>query len=132
TVDGVIEAEDRKAALQILTKRGLFPSSLEAFGGSVPVAATKPASLKPASMSGISFGARVARKDITAFTGEMSTLLGAAIPIPQALDGLSEEEENPVLKAAVQQISESVRKGAALSAAMDEHPKMFNKLYVSM
>ena len=28
-VKGVIEAEDRKGALQLLGKRGLFPSSLE-------------------------------------------------------------------------------------------------------
>src|SRR5258706_1542979 len=32
----------------------------------------------------------------------------------------------------VVQISESVRKGASLSVAMEEHPKAFTKLYVSM
>ncbi len=32
-IEGVIEAEDRKAALQLLGKRGLFPSRLEAGAG---------------------------------------------------------------------------------------------------
>ncbi len=62
----------------------------------------------------------------------MGALLGAAIPIPQALDGLGEEEENPALRAIVLKIADSVRKGAAFSAALEEHPKLFSKLYVSM
>ena len=77
-------------------------------------------------------GGRVSGKDITAFTREMGALLGAAIPIPQALDGLGEEEENPAMRAIVLKIADSVRKGAALSAALEEHPKLFSKLYVSM
>jgi type II secretory pathway component PulF len=71
---------------------------------------------------------RVSGKDVTAFTREMGALLSAAIPIPQALDGLGEEEENPALRAIVLKIADSVRKGAALSAALAEHPKLFSNL----
>src|SRR5207249_1409070 len=42
------------------------------------------------------------------------------------------EEENPALKTLVLKISDSVRKGASLSAALDDHPRLFSKLYVSM
>src|SRR2546425_11395401 len=80
----------------------------------------------------VRFGQRIKRKEITAFTREMAALLGAAIPIPQALDGLGEEEENPALRAVVLKISDSVRKGAAFAAALEEHPRLFSKLYVSM
>ena len=62
----------------------------------------------------------------------MGALLAAAIPIPQALEGLGEEEENPALRSTVLKIADSVRKGAALSAALEEHPKSFSKLYISM
>jgi type II secretory pathway component PulF len=123
SVKGVIEAEDRRAALQLLGRRGLCPSSLEA--------ASPPAgSLTKASESHL--GGRIGRKDITAFTREMSALLGAAIPIPQALDGLGEQEENPALRAVVLKVSDTVRKGASFSGALDEHPRLFSKLYVSM
>jgi general secretion pathway protein F len=61
----------------------------------------------------------------------MSALLGAAIPIPQALDGLG-QVENSALKAVVLKLADSVRKGAAFSAALEEHPALFSKLYVSM
>ena len=62
----------------------------------------------------------------------MGALLSAGIPIPQALDGLGEEEESPALKAVVLKISDSVRKGASFSAALDDHPRLFSKLYVNM
>jgi general secretion pathway protein F len=131
SVEGVIEAEDRKTALQLLGRRGLFPSSLEAASAKdAPPASGSAASLAPASETHL--GARIRRKDITAFTREMSALLGAAIPIPQALNGLGEQEENPALRAVVLQISDTVRKGASFSAALDQHPRLFSKLYVSM
>jgi general secretion pathway protein F len=123
-VKGEIEADDRKAALQMLGARGLYPSVLES------CAAARPP-LAPPSHAGV-IGGRVSGKDVTAFTREMGALLGAAIPIPQALDGLGAEEENPALRAIVLKIAESVRKGAAFSAALEEHPKLFSKLYVSM
>jgi type II secretory pathway component PulF len=130
-VKGEIEAEDRKSALQILGERGLFPSTLE-------IRAPTGASAAPVLLVPEQHGAevhtsgRVKKKEITAFTRELGALLGAAIPIPQALDGLGEEEENPALRAAVLKLADSVRKGAALSAAMEEQPKLFSRLYISM
>ena len=127
-VAGTIEAEDRKAALRLLGERGLFPSALElcaaqAGGGTSTAAKTN---------LDLSIGKGVGRKQITAFTYEMSALLAAGIPIPQALEGLGEHEKNPVLRATILEISDSVRKGTAFSTALDGHPKLFSKLYVNM
>ena len=127
-VQGVIEADDRRAALQQLGQRGLFPSSLE------PCAAngeSKAAGAAPAAVS-IRFGSGIRRKEITAFTQEMSALLGAGIPIPQALASLGEQEENVPLRAVILKIADGVRKGESFSAALAEHPKLFGKLYTSM
>jgi len=130
-VKGVIEAEDRRGALQLLGRQGLFPSILEASSTDAAAAAPAPATV-PAQRQGQALSGRIRRKDITAFTREMSALLGASIPIPQALDGLGEQEENPALREVVLEIGEAVRKGAAFSAALEGHPKLFGKLYVSM
>jgi type II secretory pathway component PulF len=135
-VQGVIEANDRRAAIQLLGQRGLYPSTLEASrnGGETVATAittsTTPDTAKPA--AGLRFSAGVKRKEVTSFTREMAALLAAAIPIPQALDSLGEEEENPSLREVVLGLSASVKKGIAFSAALDEHPKLFGKLYVSM
>ena len=131
SVNGEIEAEDRKAALRMLGARGLFPSVLENCS-QTKEAAVRPVLTPQQHVGTASAGGRVSGKDITAFTREMGALLGAAIPIPQALDGLGQEEENPALRAIVLKIADSVRKGAAFSAALEEHPKLFSKLYVSM
>jgi general secretion pathway protein F len=153
SVEGVIEAEDRKSALRLLGQRGLFPSNLELYlGGAAAVPALERASpdsqrVRPAERRGsrdarglatelrtkeFRLGSKIKRKEVTAFTREIAALLGASIPIPQALGGLGEEEENPALREVVLNITDSVRKGAALSAALEEHPRLFNKLYVSM
>src|SRR4051794_28609751 len=98
SVRGVVEAEDRKAALRLLSERGLFPSNLEVCksnGGAATAAAvtTAPLLTAPARAAG---GRRksISRKDIAAFTRELSALVAAGIPIPQALDSLGAEEEN--------------------------------------
>ncbi|MBC8095373.1 MAG: type II secretion system F family protein [Akkermansiaceae bacterium] len=135
--EGVIQAEDRKAALQLLGKRGLYPSNLELCsangnGSSNGNSAPAFAEARESGKSGGGFGHRIKGKQITAFTREMAALLGAAIPIPQALSGLGEEEENPALRDVILKLADSVRKGIAFSAALDEHPRLFSKLYVSM
>src|ERR1017187_10496467 len=130
-VAGVIEADDRKSALRLLGQRGLFPSNLEinSANGALDNKTPKTQTGQPANFS---FGHRIKRKDITALTREISALLAAAIPIPQALDSLGEEEENPALKAVVLKTADSVRKGASLSVSLEEHPQLFGKLYSSM
>jgi general secretion pathway protein F len=136
SIKGVIEAEDRKSALQILSQKGLYPSVLEMSEAAVGNAArpkSKNAEIVGSEhKKGFSFGSGVRRKEVTAFTGEMAALLTAAIPIPQALDGLGEEEPNLTFRAIILHIAESVRKGTSISSAMEEHPQLFSKLYVSM
>src|SRR6185369_13095996 len=84
-VKGVIEAEDRKTALQLLGKRGLFPSLLESSevslraGGSAAKAGETVLAVGEATKSwdaNIRIGPRIRRKEMTAFTREMGTLLG--------------------------------------------------------
>ena len=76
-VSGVIQADDRKSALQLLGQKNLFPSLLETIS-SGENSAEKSGAAKKAEAH---FGRRIKRKDITAFTREISALLAAAIPI---------------------------------------------------
>jgi len=139
SVNGVIEAEDRRAALQQLSRRGLFPSRLEATGSSpaaraeVLAGSSAPKATAAQSTSPRwSFGSGIKSRDITAFSRQMAALLAAAIPIPQALEGLGEEEENPALRAVLMELADGVRTGASFSGALAAHPKLFGNLYVSM
>ena len=108
SVEGLIEAEDRKAALRLLGQRGLFPASLE-ISFSNREAAAPAVGQVAARTAAAGYAKQIRRKDITTFTREMSALLAAAIPIPQALDGLGEQEENPTDPASAAQAMEAIR-----------------------
>ena len=128
SASGVVEADDRRAALRLLAARGVFPAELEAVSGPASSATAAPAS-RP---GGIRFGTGIRRKEITAFSRELAALLGAAIPIPQAIEGIADEEANPALKVVLQKIAAEVKGGISLSAAMAQEPKLFGGLYTSM
>ncbi len=131
-IQGEIMAEDRKSAIRLLGERKLYPSRLEA-ASSMPMAGPGVTRPRPDTLfTPRRLGLGIKRREITAFTREMAALLGASIPIPQALDGLGEEEENPALRQVVLKLAESVRKGTAFSAALEEHPRLFSKLYINM
>lgn len=134
-VSGEIEADDRRAALRTLGQRGLFPSRLEsaAAATAAPTRAAVAAVPRPAANPARwSPGLRVRRKDVTALTRQMAALLGAAIPIPQALEGLGEEEENPAVRAVLLELAAAVRTGASFSGALAAHPRLFGNLYISL
>src|SRR5262245_59048446 len=87
--EGVVEANDRRAALQALGRRGLFPSKLELCdtGENGSRVAIRPEAQRPAASAPAaapvrpagSSGGRISRKEITEFTRGLSALLGAAI-----------------------------------------------------
>lgn len=130
-VKGTIEAEDRRTALRLLAGRGLFPSSLESVAETGARRATGTVEATPPA-SGFRFGTGIRRKEVTAFSREMSALLGAGIPIPQAIEAIASEEANPAMKAVVEQMAGDVKTGISLSAAMAHHPRLFGSLYTSM
>jgi len=133
-VAGVVEAEDRRSALRLLAERGLFPSSLEPCSGTPKPTGTAESTAAAPSQPDSRFriGSGIRGREITAFSREMSALLDAAIPIPQALEGIAAEESNPALKALVETIARDVRTGASFSAALARHPRHFGSLYASM
>lgn len=130
---GLIEARDRENALDVLAARGLFPLALEADSRARSAASTK-ASVKPADVptTGPRTSPRISRKEITAFTRELASLLEASIPIPRALDGLGEQNENEKLRLVIQELNTRVRGGESLSTAMQRYPRLFPGFYSSM
>ena len=123
---GTLEASDKRTAIKELRSQSLVPTSLK------PVTANQGSSKAQISTAEGKRRGRVGRKQITSFTRELAALLGAGIPVSQALSSLSEEEENAALSQIIQELSEGLRSGLALSEAMEAKPKLFNDLYVSM
>ena len=77
-------------------------------------------------------GSSVRTKELATFTKQLAIMIEAGIPILQVLEIIFRSERNPVLKRAARSIAMDVKEGKTLSEAMEKHPRVFDKLYVSL
>ncbi|MGH7829047.1 MAG: type II secretion system F family protein, partial [Candidatus Binatia bacterium] len=123
-VEGVIEAEAENGVVSRLHEMGCVPLRIAAPGETS--SKTLP----------ISFGffprERVGQWELLHFTQELSTLLGAGLPLDRSLSVLTNLAEGEKLKKTVRLLFEGVRAGKALSAVMAEYPDVFPRLYINM
>ena len=76
------------------------------------------------------FAARKVRlAALSAFTREFRSLLGAGMPLAEALQRLEARRDDPFLAAAVADARRKVEQGAALDQAMADNPAVFDALY---
>ncbi|UCE25854.1 MAG: type II secretion system F family protein [Candidatus Zixiibacteriota bacterium] len=80
----------------------------------------------------IKIGTGVKRIEVSRFTRQFATMIGAGLPMVQCLDILATQMENKELAKIVQQVKDSVQGGATLSEALARHPKIFDQLYTNM
>lgn len=87
---------------------------------------------KKAANIDIKFGTGIARLDVSRFTRQFATMIGAGLPMVQCLDILASQMENKELAKVVAQVKDGVQGGATLSEALARHPKIFDTLYTNM
>lgn len=77
-------------------------------------------------------GTGIKNVEVSRFTRQFATMIGAGLPMVQCLDILASQSENKELSKIVTQVREGVQGGATLSDAMARHPKVFDGLYTNM
>src|SRR6202040_3410102 len=78
------------------------------------------------------FGGGVKAKELSIFTRQFSVMIDAGLPLVQCLEILAGQQENKLFQKVLAATRASVEGGATLSAAMRQHPKVFDSLYVNM
>lgn len=78
------------------------------------------------------FGSGVDPKDLVKFIRQFATMIDAGLPLVQCLEILSSQEPNPVFRAALVDIKQTVEQGATFSDALKRHPKIFDELFVNL
>ena len=117
TVAGEMQAKDRKDLERMLRGRRVLVSQVN----------KKAAEIK------LSFGSKkVAKVDISRFTRQFATMIGAGLPMVQCLEILSAQSERPEMKRIINEVRESVSSGTTLSEALSKHRKVFDELYTNM
>jgi type IV pilus assembly protein PilC len=75
---------------------------------------------------------KVKPQDLVVFTRQMATMMDAGLPLVQSLTALEEQTDDKGFKSVLRNVTESVERGQSFSEALSEHPRVFNRLYVSM
>ena len=71
-------------------------------------------------------------KDLAVFTRQFSVMIDAGLPLVQCLEILAGQQENKTFESVLTTTRASVEGGATLSAAMRQHDKVFDALYVNL
>ncbi len=78
------------------------------------------------------FGGGVSPKELAIFTRQFSVMIDAGLPLVQCLEILASQQENRTFQKILTATRGAVEGGATLSAAMRQHEKVFDALYVNM
>ena len=114
-VKGNIQAEDESTAGRLLIDQGYIPESITEEGGGL-------------------FGGkgRVTTKDRIMFTRQLSTLIGAGLPLATSLRTVAEQTQSKSMKSVVEEILTSVESGKTLYDSFSQFPDIFNGVYLAL
>jgi general secretion pathway protein F len=122
---GHLTAENPRLARSKLRQDGIFLTELSEGGAEASASGEARSRFRLPSFQ------RVSPLDLALATRQLSTLIGAGIPLVGALGALTEQVENPRLKSVLGQVRDRVNEGASLADALLAAGP-FPDLYVSM
>lgn len=126
-VSGTITAKSKTEAIGELKKKNLTVVEVNSSGGGKDTA--KKGGSK--SLMRILTGG-VKKDEVVVFTRQLATMVGAGIPILEALEIQKDQAESASFRDVLATVVDSVRGGADLSKALERHPRIFPDLYVNM
>lgn len=121
TKKGVIEAINEAAVMETLQKQGLRPLSVST--------GKKAGGIGGGSLFG---PGKVKTADLVIFTRQLSTMIGAGVPLLRSLNALAEHSESAALKAILTSIIKDIEGGAGFGDTLAKHPETFSDVYVNM
>jgi type IV pilus assembly protein PilC len=120
-MSGVLTAANIAAASQQLRDRGEYILQLSPVESQVKKKGV-----------GLSLSLGPSQKDVQNFTSQLSVMIRAGISIRAAIEGISEQVENPKFKEMLVQMKRDVESGKQFSDALLRYPKVFSPLYINM
>lgn len=125
TLKGILDADSDVAAREKLRSSGIFPVEVKE-----ALSKSKGLPSGPGSMVRLLRGVKPG--EVSVMTRQLSTLLGAGVPLVRSLDSLITQMTNPLFKRVMAQIKESVNEGNSLAFSLSQHPNTFSNVYVNM
>ncbi|GBE40539.1 type II secretion system protein F [bacterium BMS3Bbin09] len=116
-VKGELTAESKEEVQSYLRKQRIVPRNIAE---------------KPKPLFGGMGATPIKNKDIVIFTRQFATMIGAGLPLIQALDILSKQTDNKTFGTVITDIKVEVEGGSTFADALRKYPKIFNDLYSNM
>jgi type IV pilus assembly protein PilC len=118
TVSSMVQAESETSAAKLLIEQGLMPLDIREINedGSFFSRLTN----------------RITTKDKIVFLRQLSTLIGAGLPLSQSLHTVLEQTQNKKMQGIVEEIIAEVEGGHTLSDAFGKHPEVFDKIVLAL
>jgi len=127
-VKGKLEGANTASIAEQLSRQQIIPVSIE------PAKENKSSELD---VNNINIGellgfSPVSLDDLIVLCRQMYALMRSGVPILRAIHGLAESTSSPKLKAALSEVATQLEGGYALSSALNQHPRIFSPLFVSL
>jgi type IV pilus assembly protein PilC len=122
---GVMSAASMGAASEMLRAQQSYILAL------APIDASR-AKSSMASILNFSMSPGPGLKDVSSFTNQLAVMIKAGISIRAAIEGISDQTENPKFKEILVAIKKDVESGKSFSDALSKHPRVFSPLYINM
>ena len=128
---GSFKAVDRERLLAHLREHGLTPVNIQEIPDTGnPVTAPKTA--KSSESKSFHLGVGISRKELMVFTRQLATTLTAGLPLIRIIHVVCNESKNPRVKKVMGAVGTSLQKGKSFSQALEEHPTIFDSMYINM
>lgn len=124
-VEGVIDANSSREVVNILHNNALIAVAIDEVKEDVK-------KKKKKRRKEIAVSRRITPKDIAIFCRQMATLINAGVSVVEAVEDICQMSSNLRLKKVLGAAVANIKTGSALSDALGKHPKVFNKVFVSM
>ena len=113
-----VQADSESAAARLLMNQGFTPLDIKEQNSEEGIIAR--------------ITGRITTKDKIVFTRQLSTLIGAGLPLTQSLNTVFEQTENKQLKSIIQEITASVEGGKTLYDSFSKYPKIFDPVFLAL
>lgn len=117
-VKATVQADTENAAAKLLLSQGFTPHNI------------KEESDEGSLLSKLNGRIRV--KDKVVFTRQLSTLIGAGLPLTQSLRTVHDQTENKKLQGIIDDVIASVEGGKSLSDSFSQHKEVFDNVFLAL
>jgi type IV pilus assembly protein PilC len=116
TVMGILESTSEEEVAVLLHQKDLVVVSIELAKKKIFKTTSK----------------KIKLDDLVIFSRQLATLIGAGVPLVQALGILGEQIENKSLRSVVITLRQDIEAGKSFCDSLAKHPQVFSELFINM